>query len=300
MRVLKTLLTFILAMSLLSGCLDASNTAGDTSALSHESEAIDEGLVTVNGRSFSIEEINAGIKDMFNCRLYHHNYDNTLSYILLNKDVILGKDVEYDLYYLPPNSFIGPQIYFVLNNIEHPLSSEEEPLVYSFGISITEWGLQPQPSLGGSSPPNKDRKLNNKDAVYLGSYTMRIDEIVKPPFEIMDDEWTENVESAIRLYMDNSVTLAPGSYHVYVDRFFKSDDHSEVFFEHENGNIYFAVYNSIHFIMEDYPANLSNVSLWGMSMTLGQDYYEKYSGYMKEYFGIIKLDPAISMEYTVE
>ncbi len=257
--------------------------------------------VTVNGRTFSIEEINAGIKDTFNNRMYDteaYDYSNddrdiVRNNLIVNKKLILHKDVEYDLYFDPENvgySFPEMTVYIVINNMLYPSSTEENPQVYAFGIRITEWGLQSDFILE-SFGPKKETYEFYKDVTYLGRYTMRIDEIIKPQYEQMDSEWVESTKRNIRMYMDENMDeiLESGNYHVYVKKFFKGDTDSIIFFEHENGNIYRAYYYFVHYSAEG-SADLNHLEL--------VEYDESES--FKKYYEKIKSDPAVSLEYSVK
>jgi len=294
MRVARLLL-ISLSLLLLRGCQNVGNTPQIETTLSSESELIGANLVAVNGRSFSIEEINAGIKDTFNCVLYHHGYRTGDNYLISNPDLILRKDVEYDLYF-ESNYQNGiytfsptPNLHLLITNMEDPLSTEENPLRYMFSIGITEWGMRSCFSSLGCLSTEQAQELKNDRYIFLGHYTMHIDEIEKPPFEDMDAEWSENVESAIRLYMGEGKYFEPGSYHVYMQRFFESDADSIIIFEHENGDIYIGSYYFVHEISGEREADLNKVIL-----NKGP-----HSESFKAYVEIVKQDPAVSMEYVI-
>ncbi len=168
MNLYKLLFIFI-CLFLLCGCQNIGGTINDATQPNPQktdvvnmagitlqpegTEPDDANSVTVNGITFSIEEINAGIKDTFNSRMYdteaydysNDNRDIVRDNLIINKKLILHKDVEYNLYFDPENvgySFPEMTIYIVINNMLYPSSTEENPQVYAFGIRITEWGLQ--------------------------------------------------------------------------------------------------------------------------------------------------------------
>ena len=115
--------------------------------------------------------------------------------------------------------------------------------------------------------------FNNEDRIYLGSYSMRIDEITRPNFQEMNREWRENAEKEIQMFMethngmhlDETRTgfLEPGNYHVYIENFFKSDDNSRIVFLHENGNVYQSFFHFIHYLTGDKIASVMNTPLIG-------------------------------------
>lgn len=288
----------VFTIILLCGCKDSNKTTKDDTLNSSDSPV----SVTVNGKSISIDEINAGIKDTFNSVLYYHGDDDTSSDLTYNKNIILKKDLKYELYFEPNSnsglkSFVfSPKIYLVITNIQYPLSSEGTPQLYEFGIDITEGGLRSN-FYNQWHGPQIETYISAKELVYLGSYTMRIEEIKKPTYETMNDEWKENAKSAIRLYMDmnnfygdKSYNLAPGNYHIYVQNFSKTDKDSIIIFENENGSIYTGYYYFVHDISPSHPADLNKVALEESSNE------KSFETYLEK----VKLDPALAMEYTVK
>ncbi len=260
--------------------------------------------VKVGGRTFSVEEINAGIRDTLNNLWYLYGDDSTSEYISSNKDLLLGKDIEYNLYlHLGPGyaSSSGiydeaspKSLYIVITNIKPLSSTEEKPLLYTFALHITEGGVQSDFYTENKLPPesaNDGYYQGHDEMIYLGHYTMRIDEVTKPQYEEMDSKWVESVTRSIKLYMDaHGGGFEPGNYHVYVKKFFKGDTDSIIFFEHENGNIYSAFYYFVH-ETGDYEADLNHLEL---------DEYLNSDELYKEYYEKIKSDPAVSLEYSVK
>jgi hypothetical protein len=297
-------LPIILCIVLASCCQNSDSTTSDNQAVKHdENIPVKESSIVINGRMFSIDEINAGIKDTFNCSLYYHGYDSTSPYLFSNIDIVLHQNIEYELYYDPycndgKDPFYRPKkFYIIITNKPHPLSTDENPLAYVFGFDVTEYGLRSDFSSHGHVPRNKPFIAYGKELPNLGSYTMRLDEIEKPQFEVMDTEWIENTKEEIRMYMDwnnfhqgaPEKNLEPGNYHVYVQKFFKSDADSTIIFEHENGNIYTGIYYFVHENTGNHLADLNHVELI--------EYADDES--FKEYLEKVRSDPAVSLQYSV-
>ena len=269
-----------------------------------EESSLCENIVNINGRSFSVEEINEGIKDTFNCQLYYEGHDSSSNYITSNTDVILHKNIEYDLYFDPyynhgENPYVFPKkVYIVITNMLHPLSTEKDFLLYSFGVDITDLGVRSDFCYEGHEPQNEPFIVYGKAPIHLGRYSMRIDEIVKPQFETMDTTWIENTKSEIRMYMDKNdfhqgapdENLAPGNYNVYVQKFFKSDGDSLIIFEHEDGSVYRGFYYFVHYNSGKRPADLNHVELVDNPDTKP----------FKMYLDTVRSDPALSFEYFVK
>ena len=263
--------------------------------------------ILVNGRLFSVDEINAGIKDTFNCVLYLHGENSTSNWIDSNRNIILNKDVEYELFLIVDPEAKGRShtnqslLILVIKNFFHPFTPDGKPRVYVMGIRINEWGVQSTFHTYWGSILEEALEYYKENGLYLGSYIMRIDEIVKPNFEIMDSEWEDCVERELRLYMDENPktfkdggnvmvgTLDSGKYTVYVERFFESDIDSYIIFEHENGDIYRGFYYFIHDCSGIISADLNKVRL----------VEEQDSDYFRDYMEKVRSDPAISFEYTV-
>ena len=113
----------------------------------------------------------------------------------------------------------------------------------------------------------------------------------------MDAMLAENIKKELQIYMDDNnfdksdptLNLAAGNYHVYVQKFFKSDADSTIIFEHENGSVYTGRYNFVHECSGKFPADLNHVELVeNPDDELFQLYLDK-----------VRADPAVSMEYSV-
>jgi len=130
---------------------------------------------------------------------------------------------------------------------------------------------------------------------------MRIDEIVKPEFEVISAEWAENVGNSIRLCMDENENgyLPKGRYKVYVPQLFRSDRDGRVIFEHENGDLYSGALEYIHGYSGLNAAYLNKVNLVEediMSNGLNIGYNVEA---FRRYFEKVKADPAVYLEYEV-
>lgn len=254
--------------------------------------------VDVNEKEFSLKEITDGIHNTFNSVLYYHQCkgDSTIA----SADLVLGNEIKYKLYFKPgaigEKSIIKPsKIYGVVTNLEHPTSSDDKTVLYTFGIDIIEQGLQSDFSYLGYIVSD-DQSFVDDGTVYLGEYSMCIDKIEKPFYKEKTEEWENNVKSAICLYMDkndfyaeDNGNLKPGNYHIYIQNFMENDQDSTIIFEHKNGDIYSGIYYFVQKATKDVCADLNKVVL------IEDDELPIF----KEYLEKVKLDPAISFEYVV-
>ena len=259
----------------------------NTSEQKDINETVPAGSVTVNDRSFALKDINDGVKVVFN---------NALYYFPQEYKPFLNQSIEYDLFFLrQTNDNSYSRIYIVITNMEHPLSNKQSPKLYRFGILITEKGMQSV--FYEESYISSLKKCNTRvpeGADYLGHYTMHIDEIIQPTYEIMTDQWKHKAENAIRLYMDKNdfysgsdKNLPIGKYNVYIQGFSESDTDSRIVFEHENGQIYLGQYYFVHDISNT-TADLNHVEL-----------LECDSADYAEYLSRLKLNAALHIEYSV-
>lgn len=218
--------------------------------------------ITAKGREYAIEEIQQGILKAFQTELYYAGNDG----LHLNRDLILGKTLIYDLVFVDDQYL--PYVLMIVNNLEHPLSTAEEPL-YRFGIAFSEQGMEEKfYTFGTASEKELNYMTKSRGEVYLGSYSLHISEIIKPQHELMSEEWKRQAETAIQQYMDKNdfysekeKNLAPGKYHVYIKGFSKGDVDTVIIFEHENGSIYQGHYYFVHDIAEKLSADLNHVEL---------------------------------------
>ena len=246
--------------------------------------------VTAKGREYAIEEIRQGILKAFHTEFYYAGNDA----LHLNRNLILNKALTYDLVFVE-DQFL-PYVLLIVNNLDHPLSTEEEPL-YSFGIAFSEQGMEEKFYTYGTAASNTLAYMTeDRDEVYLGSYSLRVSEIAKPQHEQMSEEWKQRAEAAIQLYMDKNdfysekeKNLEPGKYQVYIKGFSKGDVDSIIIFEHENGNVYQGFYYFVHGISEAQPADLNHVEL----VADPSDSYDQWLEKVRE-------GAALHMEYWVQ
>ena len=183
-----------------------------------------------------------------------------------------------------------------VNNMEHPLSTEEEPKIM-FGVAFSDYGMAEEfCTFGATSEEEFENIVDSRGTVYLGKHTMCIGEISKPEHEQMSAEWVQAAKSAIRLYMDKNdfhyeaeKNLAPGNYRVYVKGFSKGDTDSRIIFEHENGSLYEGLYYFVHDISQDSVADLNHVALVS----------EPDEAYMQR-LAKVRENAALIMEYSVQ
>ncbi|MBR4016486.1 MAG: hypothetical protein IKK11_01560, partial [Oscillospiraceae bacterium] len=278
---------FLAVLFLMVGC----NAGKKPSQGSDETTAHLE-KITVNNKVFSINEINNGIRDVFNTQLYYYPDG------LLNQ--FAYKQIEYDLYFssrqVTPLSF--PLVYIFVTNVEHPLSTEQSPRLYRFGVCMTEYGLQSYFYESGAffiSPQEKWGTCPPEGTKYLGHYSMDLSRITQPIHEEMTDQWKQGVETSVRLYMDNnnfyredSKNLQEGKYNVYIQGFSQSDVDSTIIFEHENGQVYQGRYYFVHEVAEGKPADLNHV-----------ERIEDVDAAYIEYLDKLKKNAAFHMVYDV-
>lgn len=246
--------------------------------------------IEVNHQSVSVAQINTGIKTVFNNALYYYE-DGQLSQFL-------NKKLGYELFFVPSTeTAVLPRIYMIITNVKHPLSTEQTPLLYKFGIQISEYGLQSDFYEQSYVPKEKVYDAYFSEGTsYLGSYAMCINEIVQPSYEEMPDQWKKQAETALRLYMDDNnfysqaeKNLQAGKYQVYIQGFTKSDVDSTVIFEHEDGQIYVGRYHFVHDISDEVSADLNKVELV-------EDVDPQFMAYLDK----LRLTAALTMEYRVE
>lgn len=237
--------------------------------------------ITVKGRAYSVEEIRQGILRAFHTEFYYAPNDTPH----LNRDIILNKTLNYDLVFVDDSL---PHILLIVNNLEHPLSTEEKPL-YCFGVAFSERGMEEKFYIFGTAGADTLAYMTELcEEVYLGSYSLCISEIEKPRHEQMSEEWKQRAKTVLQQYMDTNKfssetekNLESGRYHVYIKGFAQSDTDTSVIFEHENGTVYESHYHFVHDATGGpSPASIENIS---------PDCLEK-----------IKLNAAFEMVYEVE
>ena len=100
--------------------------------LFYSSHLDETSIITIGERAFTIEEINAGIKETFISNMYYWNWDyrddededrNFILYnLLINRPLFLNRDVEYEVYFQPNvTRFTGvpkPIIQVLITNLQ--------------------------------------------------------------------------------------------------------------------------------------------------------------------------------------
>ena len=292
----KILLVLMIIAVFLSGCANntyqnstATNIVENTTESTESSDVIDNSEPNING--ITVEEILAQIPDVINNKLYYSGNYTHIENMLLNKNLILNKHLEFDLYsYCPTFDDRLPEVRIVFTNADYITSNYEDPQVYCVGICVTENGLQSIFTTGYHIAASENF------GTYLGSYSMCIEEIYTPTHEKMSDEWKENTANEIRIYMDENDfcsiaedNLEIGKYKVYVQGFSENDTDTHIFFEHENGNIYSGFYYFVHNNSGKSAADLNKVNLVENPDSEGfQIYYER-----------VKQNAALTLEYEV-
>lgn len=299
MRVMKSLLSILTVILLVCGCQrSAPNatvaTTGDNTTLPPSTAETTtpsvKSKILAKGKEYSIEEIQQGILKAFNTEFYYASDDD----VHLNRNLILNKALEYDLVFVDD----GVQSYVILivNNLEHPLSTEEKPL-YSFGVAFSKQGMAEKFHSFGKQPRDALTFMTEeRGGVYLGNYSLHISEITKPQHEQMSDEWKWLAEAAIRRYMDKNdfygekdKNLQPGKYHIHIKGFAVGDTDTTVVFEHEDGDVYQGFYYFVHDISKDTPADLNHVELVSELNANYAEWIEK-----------VRENATLSMEYSVQ
>lgn len=274
LRFLTVLLTLMIVMS---GCEG------------NETTVIPD-AIEVNDQSISVAEVNSGIETVFNNALYYYE-DGQLSQFL-------NKKLEYELFFIPSTETAAlPRVYMIVTNVKHPLSTEQTPLLYKFGIQISEYGLLSDFCEQSYVQQEKDNSASfPEETIYLGQYSMSINQIEQPVYEEMTDQWKKQAETALRLYMDDNnfdsdteKNLQAGKYQVYIQGFTKNDVDSTVIFEHEDGQIYVGRYHFVHDISDEVSADLNKVELV-------EDIGPQFMAYLDK----LRLTAALTMEYQVE
>lgn len=257
--------------------------------------------ININEKNFSIADINEGIADTFNYVLYYYGGNVDSEYLTDNKEKVLNREIEYDLYYTPnakgQDDFVfASKVYFVIKNIKHPLSSLKNEVLYEFGIEITEYGLRSDFCYQGHIKKGEKYSFITAETIPLGSHSLFISEIKKPNYEKIDKEQKTNIEKSICLYMSNNnfysdknKNLPSGNYTIYLQNFFRSDKDSFIIFENEEGAIYKGIYYFVHEISGNSSADLNYVDVLTESNTKA----------MQSYLNKVRSDAVVKMEFII-
>ena len=220
----------------------------------YSSKERDGATITVNGKRVFVDDINSVIElTLQNTCYYHENWEEGRLY---------DKTLEYRLFYDAQSKNEGqPMIYMIITNVEHRLSTEESPLLYIFGIDMTEKGLRSEISVVGQVSSLEDTgEYLQDDAVDLGDFSVDTNGVEVPRHQPRSKKWRSRVEAALQMYMENaSGNLQPGSYNIYLQGFIEWDEEANIVFIHEDGQIYAGRYCDVHDIAEGQPANVQGV-----------------------------------------
>ncbi|MDL2220448.1 hypothetical protein LJC55_02145 [Eubacteriales bacterium OttesenSCG-928-N14] len=275
----------ILSALLLCGCQGAPDP---------KESAMPDTVITVGEREYSVSDVNAGIKNTFNKNLYLYR-----SVIFLDSEDVIGKEIRYELYYFEnaeKRTYEETTIFFVITlDVPKHIFDGGYGQYIIYGIDINERGMMSYFSYydyGQTHEKGKQEFISGVNLLYIGDYTMHIDQIEKPVYEEMDAEWAEIAKNRIMKHMDEnpggySDVLEPGKYHVYVKRFFEADENSDIFFEHENGNVYTGKFHFVHdggFIDKIFLENRKRTD----------------SEENRKMRDRIRSDPAVSLDYEVK
>jgi len=276
------ILLLITSLIVLSGC---ANNSAYHSGISNSAP----GTIQACGRSFSVEDINAGIMDAINNTLYYQQDETFYNF--------LNAPLEYELFYDPNHGYPGPEVYFIIANSLHPLSTAESPMLYRLGITITDNGLQSYFSRIDYISSSEDISAYSVEGgTYLGHHTALLNNILTPVHEEISEQWKFSAEEALRRYMDENdfygdkhKNLPKGNYSIYIKGFSKADTDSVVIFIHEDGHVYEGRYYFVHEISEDSTATLNHVEL-----------VENVDASYLEYLKKVQHNAALCMEYRIE
>ncbi|MDR1735656.1 MAG: hypothetical protein LBR85_02145 [Oscillospiraceae bacterium] len=252
-------------------------------------DAVNARFITVNEKEYAAGDIHKGISEAFNDFLYYHGEDNESDYLEYNKNLVLNQDIEYELYSYPEME----SVYIVITNRLHPLSTKENPVLYQFGIKVSEKGAGSGFTYKGYGPKEKTYIFYGVELLYNGNFTLRIDKINKPTHKKMSNEWIDNAKNAIEMYVEVSREVymqddafKPGNYRIYVKGVNENDEDSVIIFEHESGLVYSGLYYLVHTLAPEL-ISFDKVALVPSPTS------EAFVKYLER----VKSNPALSMEY---
>ena len=258
MKKINLLLCITFIVILLVGCgenkafadtTDVIDTVKDPEAQQQESpytykllEFGETDSVSIDGQTFDYDYINTVLLESINNKLYFYDRDDSL-YLFSNSNLLLGKSIEYDLYYVHNTDewYYEHMIYVVFANESYPLKENE---VYELGYSITAKGMSHElysmkPAIYDS---NYGSNINNSSYQFLGKFNMEFNGIAQPEFDEISDDQCKAIDSGVKSFMETDNTiLEPGTYSVYVRGFYQADSSANIFFVHENGDTYYGI-----------------------------------------------------------
>lgn len=235
--------------------------------------------IIIDGQTFDLDYINTVLTEAINNELYFYDNEDAL-YLFSNSKLLLGKSIEYDLYYVHYTRALDREhmIYAVFPNETYPLRDDE---VYELGYPVTTKGMSHE--VYSMRPVLYDPDYGNSDKAtyqFLGKFNMKINGISKPQYDEISDNQRKAIDSGVKEWMEiDSSILEPGTYEVYVRGFYQADSSANIFFIHENGNLYSGyLWSGNGFISEsDEPT---------IPYRVGR--YEESAGSYEEYMELIK------------
>jgi len=190
--------------------------------------------IFIDGQTFDFDFINKVLTKAINNELYFYDNEDSL-YLFSNSKLLLGKSIEYDLYYVHYTHSLNCEhmIYAVFPNETYPLRDDE---VYELGYPVTTKGMSHEKY--SMRPVLYDTDYGNSDKAtyqFLGKYNMKINGISKPQYDEISDNQRKAVDSGVKKWMEiDSSILEPGTYEVYVRGFYQADSSANIFFIHES------------------------------------------------------------------
>lgn len=260
MRNIKSIFSILLSLILFAGCTsDLLIEQSSPETVEAETKAVSYAIiehggandVVVDGHTFSVDYINTVLLEAINNGLYYSVQEGSL-YLFNNPTLILGKQLEYDLYFVQSSRpVLEHMIYVVFPNEIYPFTDTD---VYEFGYSITSKGMShvPYSMSGVAYDDSYGKSVDTKTYQYLGKYSMVINNITKPKYDEISDIQCMAIDSGIKQWMESDGTyLEPGTYTVYVCGFYKADSNATIYFLHENGSLYSGFIWTLTGISED-------------------------------------------------
>ena len=260
MRNIKSIFSILLSLILFAGCTsDLLVEQSSPETVEAETKSVSYAIiehggandVVVDGHTFSVDYINTVLLEAINNGLYYSVQEGSL-YLFNNPTLILGKQLEYDMYYVRSSRhFHEHMIYIIFPNEIYP---SKDTGVYEFGYSISSKGMS---HVSYSMGPvvyddNYGKSTDTKSFQYLGKFSMVINTITKPEYDEISDIQCMAIDSGIKQWMESDGTyLEPGTYTVYVCGFYKADSNATIYFLHENGSLYSGFIWTLTGISED-------------------------------------------------
>ncbi|MBE6563037.1 MAG: hypothetical protein E7660_04810 [Ruminococcaceae bacterium] len=255
-----------ICLLLICGCTSEINFTKEFDSELIEAASVE--TIEIEGNAYTPKKINEMLLSSINTEIYYFRNDSESEFAFSNSDILLKKDIEYSVYY--HHKMNGTEslhlIEMIIHNIPYPqLNFTDENLYYFFGFLCTPEGLQSQIYSGYYIAENGLEKYNSEDSddiIFLGKYRMHIDETRTPDYGEKNEAWKTNITKAIERFVEaDEDILISGKYDVYVMNFVPADEHTQIYFINENGDIYIGTYNFVNEVSPDSPANINHLSI---------------------------------------